>query len=348
VSEQFIAAGPTLDAYWRSIILFGHNSASYKFAFGTALLELAQSGSTFLTLADIAPPFAKAVAAHLAHHDRQGTSGRSRFLDACRQFNRGEIPEAELFTRTVELGFANVIDAFHKVNRGEVKKRFFSDERRTRGGIELTPDLLLLREQFQFRNLPSEVEARWRLVETAWELGVSVNMLTVRFDPDIEVLWADATSRRRRDVTSCRHAFNGYQKGKCFYCFRDISVSPTLAVKGDDQADVDHFFPHVAGRRGAALEAHLDGIWNLVLACRDCNRGVNGKSARVPDGSYLERLERRNNYLIDSHHPLRETLVAQTGSTAAGRARFLRQTDAAVVGLLIHRWKASDEREPAF
>jgi len=30
VSDQFIATAPTLDAYWRSIILFGQNSAAYK------------------------------------------------------------------------------------------------------------------------------------------------------------------------------------------------------------------------------------------------------------------------------------------------------------------------------
>ncbi len=36
-----------------------------------------------------------------------------------------------------------------------------------RGGIVLTDDLLRLGEMFQYRNLGAEVEARWKLVETA-------------------------------------------------------------------------------------------------------------------------------------------------------------------------------------
>jgi hypothetical protein len=31
---------PSLDNYWRAIILFGRNVASYKFALGKSLLEM--------------------------------------------------------------------------------------------------------------------------------------------------------------------------------------------------------------------------------------------------------------------------------------------------------------------
>lgn len=33
---------PSLESYWRSVILFGNNVASYKFALAKALLELAE------------------------------------------------------------------------------------------------------------------------------------------------------------------------------------------------------------------------------------------------------------------------------------------------------------------
>ncbi|WP_188032876.1 hypothetical protein [Psychrobacter sp. ANT_WB68] len=51
----------------------------------------------------------------------------------------------------------------------------------------------------------------------------------------------------------------------------------------------------------------------MVLACSDCNRGTNGKFAKLLDIKLLERLHTRNEYLIGSHHPLRETLMLQTG-----------------------------------
>ena len=65
---------------------------------------------------------------------------------------------------------------------------------------------------------------------------------------------------RRRAITGSREALNGYQKGRCFYCGRDIEAG---------QADVDHFLPHAMLPFGVA--ANIDGIWNLVLACANCN-----------------------------------------------------------------------------
>ena len=82
-----------------------------------------------------------------------------------------------------------------------------------------------------------------------------------------------------------------------------------------------------------------DSIWNLVLACRDCNRGIAGKMARVPTVPLLERLHRRNSYLIDSHHPLRETLMQQTGKTEEVRRGFLQRKHDAAVTALIHMWE---------
>jgi hypothetical protein len=37
----------------------------------------------------------------------------------------------------------------------------------------------------------------------------------------------------------------------------------------------------------------------------------------------LERLHTRNEFLIGSHHPLRETLINQTGETLEKRVSFL-------------------------
>ena len=89
---------------------------------------------------------------------------------------------------------------------------------------------------------------------------------------------------------------------------------------------------------------NLDGVWNLVLACRQCNRGTAGKFAQVPAKSLLERLHRRNNYLIDSHHPLRRTLIKQTGASIPERERFLQRNfdvaiDAFAISNLDQLWK---------
>jgi 5-methylcytosine-specific restriction endonuclease McrA len=339
----FLEVNPSREDYWRSVVLFGLNVASYKFALAKSLLEIATTEQNFVRLEELALPFARHISEHLKMAKKQATSFSSRFLDAVRRFNSGELDQSNLLQKTVALGFNNVIDAFHIVSREPIPVRFFIDDRKERSGIIITDELFKLKETVQFSNLSPEAEGRWRLVETAWELGLKPSLLTVHYDPQSSLFFARNELLERIDVTSSRDALDGYQKGKCFYCFRDISIAPGAA----NLADVDHFIPHTLAAR-SETPANLNGVWNLVLACRGCNRGVRGKSARVPQLKYLERRHKRNNFLIESHHPLRETLIAQTGQTEALRQRYLQDQYANAKLLLIHDWTAADEMEAAF
>src|SRR5262249_1969427 len=192
------------------------------------------------------------------------------------------------------------------------------------------------------RNVPLEIEARWRLAEAAWELNLPGSAVGVGYDEGLGCLVAESRLARRRAITSCRDALNGYQKGKCFYCFGNVS----LVEGAEDLADVDHFFPHRL--KGFRVADPIDGVWNLVLACQVCNRGAQGKFDLLPELPYLERLHRRNEFLIDSHHPLRETLILQTGETEQSRRAFLNDAYKGAVQLLIQRWRPAREHEPAF
>lgn len=114
-------------------------------------------------------------------------------------------------------------------------------------------------------------------------------------------------------IIGARAALNGYQKGHCFYCF-----------------------------------APIDGAWNLVLACPSCN-GWQQKSERPPAAKCLERLHRRNEFLIASHHPLRPTLLSQTGPTATARIRMLQRAfSEATVGGARQPWLAPQELPAKF
>ena len=160
------------------------------------------------------------------------------------------------------------------------------------------------------------------------------NAVYVSFDPDDEQLFASPREHRRKSITSCRSALNGYQRGKCFYCDAALILDgPALST------DVDHFFPHVLKRVG--IGHPLDGVWNLVLACTACNRGDKGKFARLPTTRLLTKLAVRNEYLISSHHPLRETLMHQTGAYESTRRDFLQTTYQAALKVLIHNWEPS-------
>lgn len=43
---------PTLDNYWRAVILFVRNIANYKFALGKSFLESAEKDASVVTLSD--------------------------------------------------------------------------------------------------------------------------------------------------------------------------------------------------------------------------------------------------------------------------------------------------------
>jgi hypothetical protein len=111
----FLDVQPTTENQWRALVLFGRNVATYKFALGRALLQLKQQGADLISLEDLATPYAEAICEHLKLAPKQATSSSSRFLDGCRAFNAGETTEDQLRSLTVQLGFNNVIDAFHRL-----------------------------------------------------------------------------------------------------------------------------------------------------------------------------------------------------------------------------------------
>lgn len=233
-------------------------------------------------------------------------------------------------------------NAFHHVNGQDLPVRFFEKASIDgTSGIILTDDVFRLSDIKFEKNLTSEAEARWKLVETAWNLGVSVNTLSIRYDDKSSILYVEDNKIRRKNITSVRAALNGYQKGKCFYCFDDINVTEDET----NTCDVDHFIPHTLQQY---TEANLDGVWNLVLSCQNCNRGDNGKFAKVPALKYLERLSKRNDFLISSHHPLRETLMNQTGKTEAERHLFLQSMYNLAKEYLIHTWETEELQTAAF
>ncbi len=279
---------------------------------------------------------------HLKTNDKQGNSTSSTFLNACRKFNAGKITYDEVIFITEKYGFNNVIDAFQNVNGGEITNKFYEkDFSGNSKRITITDDLLRLKESTQFRNFGQEVDARWNLVETAWNLNLNPNLLEIKIDDELKTLYLENSFMKRKEVTSVRASLNGYQKGKCFYSFQDITI-----ISGDKNlAAVDHFLPHAFKINLSNEGANVNGVWNLVLADSDIN---NNKRAKIPEMKYLERLYKRNEFYIQSKHPLGETIVNQTGRNSDERRRFLQRQYDLCLNLAIQKWAPIIELEPLF
>jgi hypothetical protein len=332
----------SLESQWRAIILFGKNSATYKFAFGKALLQLASKETNSVSLKELSPLYVDSILKHLKQNDKQGSSISSAFLNACRQYNNNSISYDQLLSVTEKQGFVHVVDAFQIVNGSSVPQLFYEKAYSgTSKRITLTDELLKLKESIQFSNFESEVDARWNLVETAWNLEINPNLLEVKIDDELQTLYLESDVMRRKDITSARASLNGYQKGKCFYSFQDISIN-----SGDNSlCAVDHFFPHVHKLHLNSIGSNVNGVWNLVLADKFVNLE---KSAKIPELKYLDRLYKRNEFYIASKHPLGETIVNQTGKTAKERRSFLQRQYDLSLNLSIQKWKPIIELEPLF
>lgn len=326
--DAFRSRERSMDTMLRSIVLFGANTACYKFALAEALYNAVENDRSSLTLEELAVPFSRAVCRHLSRSPKQSTNKSSAYLDVCAAFNRGEVDELHLVDATVRYGFRYVLDAFPVVNGRIISDKLYEYSRKD-GRIVLHDSLLSLQPE-KISVLQREVESRWNLVEYAWERGLSKNILSVANIDGIDEI-VECEGLKRRSVTSARNSLNGYQKGICFYCPAQIQL------EGEEVCDIDHFFPFSLQKNLRTL--NLNGVWNLVLASRDCNRGPRGKFSLLPNRLYLEKLYARNEYLISSHHPLRESLIAQTGSTPSARLKFLCAVDDAAATLLPnHRW----------
>lgn len=205
---RFYQIEPTLENYWRGIILFGKNVASYKFALAHALYDIRRDGSDLIRLEELAVPFSQHLCRHLEQAPKQITSPKSQFLSACSRFNRQEITQDQLIAATVKLGFSVVLDKFHNVNQGEIARRFFIDERKTHQGIRLTDDFYSLTERQQYQNLIHETDARWRLVEQAWAMNIASSLIAVEYDAAEQQLFSTLNTRRVA-ISSCRDSLNG-------------------------------------------------------------------------------------------------------------------------------------------
>tara|TARA_B110000046_G_C12972413_1_gene389534 strand:- start:489 stop:1514 length:1026 start_codon:yes stop_codon:yes gene_type:complete len=334
---QFQINDPSLESQWRALILFGKNSATYKFAFAKSLLELVDKETTKISLTELSKPFSKNIIEHLKENDKQGNSKSSSFLNVCRNHIKGKISDNELWSKTEKLGFVNVVDAFQNLNGAQIPDIFY--EKNYKSGkkeIVIKDNLLKLKESFHFQNFNQEVEARWNLVETAWNLNLNPKLLEVKYDEDKSLFFLENDFMRRTDITSVRDSLNGYQKGKCFYSFQDISVVSGSA----NLCEVDHFFPHINKTIHNEFGANINGVWNLVLANKDINRN---KSAKIPEKRFLQRLFNRNEFYIQSKHPLAETIINQTGNTKQKRIEFLNKQYQLALNSAIITWKPEFE-----
>jgi 5-methylcytosine-specific restriction endonuclease McrA len=209
-----------------------------------------------------------------------------------------------------------VMQKFHNLpGQGEVAHRFYELDKGSGAKriVRLTPELRAVAADHS-GVLGDELDARWKIVETSFDAGIGRNLLGgLQFDATNGQLTVGA---QRVPLTGLRSSIDGFQYGRCFYC-----REPLGNLHGPD-VEVDHVFPFKWMTTGSWREPDLNGVWNLVLAHKPCNRT---KWVRPPTDDEIARLIARNDAIAESPKPLRRTLELSMKASGPGAAEKRRQ-----------------------
>ncbi len=314
----------TAQDYWRAIVLYGNNVATYKIALADCLIAFAEAGAAVVTTLELATAFFH------RYRERLGNGGQPQQTNTTRKtvlervveaYHSGLLLEEAAIVQVARQGFGDVVPRFHTVNGASVAEPFYEA---TDHGLVLTDSLLTLfhgtGEALERRRqmLQAEVASRWDMLEAAFTMHLPLEVLGT----DAHMVYR-TKGHDRVDITSTRPVLNGYQNGYCFYCGELLGVD----CADTSSIHVDHVIPRTFLQH--------DDIWNLVLAHDSCNLA---KSSLLPELPYLDKLYERNEYYIASNHPIKRHLVEQMGETPIKRRAFLERTYREAERILIHVW----------
>ena len=306
--------GFTEKDYWRAVILYGLNTATYKMAFAKSLDYLVSLGKTEVPMQELAEVFFHLYLNRLENGMPQlDQPGRMTVMEkVVARYNLGAVSLEEAIDYVEKNAFNDVLRAFPKLNREQIPVDFYYHDGKK---LYLTDSVHKLLSGSEREELMSEVDSRWGLIEAAFQMKRDIDS---SLESDIRALYL-FDGYERTDITDTVPVLNGYQKGACFYCGESMQ---------GHGIHVDHVIPR-------QLVYH-DEIWNLVLAHEFCNEQ---KSDSLPGRQYIEKLILRNEHFIASNHPIRGKLIATTGKTSRERKEFVERVYSHAQMIIPYTWE---------
>lgn len=126
--------------FWRAIILYGLNQATYKIALGQSLIRFCQQGKTHVTMSELAEDFFDMYLKRLENGKPQllQPNRRTEMEKIIDLYNLGKIGRSAAIRRVEKAAFNDVIPRFHTVYNQEVPIKYYEH---TKDGLVLTDHL---------------------------------------------------------------------------------------------------------------------------------------------------------------------------------------------------------------
>jgi len=287
--------------YWKAIVLYGLNNATYKIALAKTLLELAQRDSTHIGWNVLSEEFLRQYKDRLDQESampQQINPTRLTVMERIvMRMNNGSLTETEAVEEVGRDAFNDVIPRFHNLSRDSefAKERFY--EFRQGQEIIIKDSVFEILEDSP-EELFEEIDSRWSLLEGAF----SINREHFDLENDLRDIYLKK-GYKRKNLTRNVPFLNGYQHNICFYCSEKMDADDTI---------VDHLLPRQV--------VFHDEIWDLVLSHDQCN---SQKWDYVVGPHYVEKLIARNENIMGSNHPWKKKIQEQLGNTPAARRKTL-------------------------
>lgn len=286
--------------YWKAIVLYGLNQATYKIALGKTLLELTSQNQSSIDWHTLSESFLDNYIERIGKNStpQQSNPSRKTVLERIvTQLNLGVIDKNEAILRVSQDGLNDVVPRFQTIGNDTslVSNRFYQFDHGKK--LYLNDSLFKISETHRIELL-DELEARWSLLEGAFKITQGDFKLT----NDIREIYL-LDGYKRTNLTNNIPFLTGYQGNSCFYCGEPIS---------NDDIHVDHVLPRQVLQH--------DEIWNLVLSHSVCNLN---KDDSLVGKHYLEKLMFRNENIMGSNHPWKKKISDSIGDTKPKRIRSM-------------------------
>jgi 5-methylcytosine-specific restriction endonuclease McrA len=301
---------------FRTILLFGKNVSTYKFALCSALLS--QNTKSEIRYSDLTNSFLNELYRHYEVAPQQWTGGANIVTNSFDKYK-----EDGNWDELVKVAEANVykyvFDAFHNIGGSSVSDNHLLFEHNKKDKKLIFTDSLnsILDNHTLKAIILKENESRWLVVEEAWKNGLSPNLLEYNSSDNNLYSFNIIKGSERTNLRSAVDVLLPYQKGYCFYCNKKINAN--ASKEQHDFPDVDHFWPFSFLNKFDITPLHVNGIWNLVISCQECNRGGSGKFDSPPSIDYFHKLLNRNLLFTEEHrHSLKNSILISMGALNSG------------------------------
>jgi hypothetical protein len=295
----------------RTILLFGNNVSTYKFALCSALMK--QNEKSEIKFVDLRDDFLNELYKHYITCPHQWTAGANSITKAFDEY-KADGDWNKLIVAAEKNIYNNVFDAFHNVGGATIsyEYRLFEHDKKSKK-LVFTDHINKILESTSLKTIiENENQSRWLLVEEAWRNKLSPNLL----EYDNGEFVSTNKFHERVNLRSAVDVLLPYQHGKCFYCNKEINAFSNK--NAHDFPDVDHLLPFKFLTGFNILPLSPNGIWNLVIACQECNRGSNGKFDKPPKKHYFDKLLARNLLFTEEHrHSLKNSILLSLSANSA-------------------------------